>query len=90
MGQTEFEDKTIHRHIRKRSQNSNYYSDDCLPITASHKNNMPTKKTMQQLARLLPTTLMPRRNIIDLLGEPSPPPKRKPVSNQRQMYLLNA
>jgi len=54
------------------------------------KTIMPTKKTMQQLARLLTTTLMQRRNIIDLLGEPSPPPKRKPVSNQRQMYLLNA
>lgn len=50
---------------------------------------IPTKKTMQQLARLLTTTLMQRRSIIELLGETSPQPKRKPAGNQRQMYLLN-
>lgn len=51
---------------------------------------MPTKKSLQQLARLVSVNLMQRRNIAELLGDSSPPPKRKPAVNSRQMALLNA
>lgn len=50
---------------------------------------IPTKKSLQQLARLLTTTLMQRRNITDLLVDSLPPPKRKSSNNHRQINLLN-
>lgn len=54
------------------------------------KNLMPTKRSLQQLARLVSVNLMQRRNITELLGDSSPPPKRKPKINLRQLALINA
>ena len=51
---------------------------------------VPTKRSLQQLARLVSVNLMQRRNIAELLGGSSPPPKRKPSVNLRQIALLNA
>jgi len=51
---------------------------------------MPTKRSLQQLARLISVNLMQRRNIAELLGGSSPPPKRKPSVNLCQMALLHA
>jgi len=51
---------------------------------------MPTKKSLQQLARLVSVNLMQRRNMIELLAKPAPPPKRQSLVNQRQMCLINA
>jgi len=51
---------------------------------------MPTKRSLQQLARLVSVNLMQRRNIAELLGSSSPPTKRKPSVNSRQMTLLHA
>jgi len=42
---------------------------------------MPTKRFLQQLARLVSVNLMQRRNITELIGDASPPPKRKPAIN---------
>ncbi len=50
---------------------------------------MPTKLSLQQLARLVSVNLMQRRNITNLLGEPAPPPKRQSTLNQRQITLIN-
>jgi len=50
---------------------------------------MPTKKSLQQLARLVSVNLMQRRNIVELLGDTSPPPKRKPAVNLQQLALLD-
>jgi len=51
---------------------------------------MPTKRSLQQLARLVSVNLMQRRNIVELLGSNSSPPKRKPAVNSRQLALINA
>lgn len=51
---------------------------------------MPTKRSLQQLARLVSVNLMQRRNIAELLADTMPPPKRKPKVNLRQLALLNA
>jgi len=51
---------------------------------------IPTKRSLQQLARLVSVNLMQRRNIGELLGGSSPPPKRKPKENLRQLVLVNA
>jgi len=51
---------------------------------------MPTKRSLQQLARLVSVNLMQRREIAELLGGSSPPPKRKPKENLRQLVLVNA
>jgi len=51
---------------------------------------MPTKRSLQQLARLVSVNLMQRRNIAQLLGDSAPPPKRKPAINPRQLVLVNA
>jgi transposase len=51
---------------------------------------MPTKSSLQQLARLVSVNIMQRRNIAELLGNTAPPPKRKPTINSRQLALLNA
>jgi len=51
---------------------------------------VPTKKSLQQLARLVAVNLMQRRNIIELLTGVTPPPKRKRPKNPRQLELINA
>jgi len=51
---------------------------------------MPSKNSLQQLARLLSVNLMQRRNIAELLGNSVPPPKRKSRINPRQLVLINA
>ena len=51
---------------------------------------MPTKRSLQQLARLVSVNLMQRKNIAELLGDISPPPKRNTAINLRQLVLLNA
>jgi putative transposase len=51
---------------------------------------LPTSQSMQQLARLVSVNLMQRRNLIELLTKPTPPPKRQSTVNQRQMCLINA
>jgi putative transposase len=51
---------------------------------------MPTKRSLQQLARLVAVNLMQRRNIAELLGNNSPPPKRISTINTRQLALINA
>jgi len=50
----------------------------------------PTKRSLQQLARLVSVNLMQRRNIIELLGDKSPPPKRKSKTNLHQLMLIHA
>jgi hypothetical protein len=50
---------------------------------------IPTKRSLQQLARLVSVNLMQRKNILELLGDKSPPPKRK-TENLRQLVLINA
>jgi len=51
---------------------------------------MPTKRSLQQLARLVSVNLMQRRNITELLADVQPPPKRKPIMNLRQLALIDA
>jgi len=51
---------------------------------------MPTKKSLQQLARLVSVNLMQRRCLLELLTGAAPPPKRKPASNLNQLRLINA
>jgi len=51
---------------------------------------MPTKRSLQQLARLVSVNLMQRRNIAELLGDSAPPPKRKPAISPMQLVLVNA
>jgi len=51
---------------------------------------MPTKRSLQQLARLMSVNLMQRRNITELLADVPPPPKRKPVVNLQQLALIDA
>jgi len=50
----------------------------------------PTKRSLQQLARLVSVNLMQRRNILELLGDKSPPPKRKLKTNLHQLMLIHA
>jgi len=50
---------------------------------------IPTEKSLQQIARLVSVNLMQRRNIMELLGNTSPPPKRKPVMNLLQLALID-
>jgi len=54
------------------------------------KKLVPTKRSLQQLARLVSVNLMQRRNIAELLGNTPPPSKRKPTKNLRQLALLDA
>jgi len=51
---------------------------------------VPTKKSLQQLARLVSVNLMQRRNITELLADAAPPPKRKPAMSLRQLALIDA
>jgi IS4 transposase len=51
---------------------------------------MPTKKSLQQLARLVSVNLMQRRSLLELLADPPPPTKRRSATNQHQMCLINA
>jgi len=51
---------------------------------------IPTKRSLQQLARLVSVNLMQRRNITELLGNAPPPPKRKSTMNLRQLVLIDA
>lgn len=51
---------------------------------------MPTKKSLQQLARLVSVNIMQRRDLAELLTSAAPPPKRKPASNSHQLTLINA
>jgi len=51
---------------------------------------VPTKCSLQQLARLVSVNLMQRRNILELLGDKSPPPKRKSKTNLYQLVLIHA
>lgn len=51
---------------------------------------MPTKKSLQQLARLVSVNLMQRKNIAELLKDTLPPPKRRVDVNTRQLALINA
>jgi len=51
---------------------------------------IPTKRSLQQLARLVSVNLMQRRSIVELLGDVSPPPKRKPAINLQQLALIDA
>jgi len=51
---------------------------------------VPTKRSLQQLARLVSVNLMQRRNILELLGDKSPPPKRKSKMNLYQLVLIHA
>jgi len=51
---------------------------------------VPTKKSLQQLARLVSVNLMQRRNITELLANAAPPPKRKPAMSLRQLALIDA
>jgi len=51
---------------------------------------LPTKRSLQQLARLVSVNLMQRRNITELLTGAAPPPMRKPPMNLRQMTLIDA
>jgi len=53
------------------------------------KNIMPIKLSLQQGARLVSVNLMQRRNIIELLVENPPPPKRKSTLNLQQLALIN-
>jgi len=51
---------------------------------------LPTKKSLQQFARLVSVNIMQRRELVELLTNSVPPPKRKPTSNPRQLALINA
>jgi len=51
---------------------------------------VPTKRSLQQLARLVSVNLMQRKNITELLADAPPPPKRKPAMNLRQLALIDA
>jgi len=51
---------------------------------------VPTKKSLQQFARLVSVNLMQRRNIAELLTNVTPPPKREPRINLRQLVLIDA
>jgi len=51
---------------------------------------LPTKRSLQQLARLVAVNLMQRRNITELLVNAAPPPKRKSAMNLRQLALIDA
>jgi len=51
---------------------------------------IPTKRTLQQLARLVSVNIMQRRELAGLLTNVAPPPKRKPILNPRQLALINA
>jgi len=51
---------------------------------------VPTKRSLQQLARLVSVNLMQRRNITELLANAAPPPKRKSTINLRQLVLIDA
>jgi len=51
---------------------------------------LPTKRSLQQLARLVSVNLMQRRNITELLTCAAPLPKRKPAMNLRQLALIDA
>jgi IS4 transposase len=50
---------------------------------------VPTKKSLQQLARLVSVNLMQRRNITELLGDAAPPPRQKRPMNLRQLALID-
>ena len=51
---------------------------------------IPSKLSLQQLARLVSVNIMQRRNILELIGNSAPPPKRKPDINLRQLALIDA
>jgi len=51
---------------------------------------MPTKKSLQQLARLVSVNIMQRRDLGEFLTNVAPPPKRKLTSNSKQLALINA
>jgi len=51
---------------------------------------MPTKRSLQQFARLVSINLMQRKNITELLGDSPPPLKRKSTMNLRQLVLVDA
>jgi len=50
---------------------------------------VPNNRSMQQLARLVITNLMHRRNILELLIEKESPGKPKSADNLRQMRLMH-
>jgi len=51
---------------------------------------MPSIVSLQQLARLVSVNLMQRRNMLELLVRPAPPPKRRPALNLNQLSLIDA
>jgi len=51
---------------------------------------MPTRRSLQQLARLVSVNIMQRRELAGLLINAVPPPKRKSTSNPGQLVLINA
>jgi len=51
---------------------------------------IPNNRSMQQLARLMTTNIMQRRNFLELLIEKEPPGKPKSADSHRQMTLIHA
>jgi len=51
---------------------------------------IPNNRTMQQLARLVTTNLMIRRNFLELLVDNKPPNPPDPSLYQEQIILIQA